>query len=127
MFFSRPLFQAVTKATTGLTGIPVHSNPRPHLIQTYNNTLKALSRLPASAVYRQATESLTQQRLTIVESTENVEEIETKIGSGQIEQVILQAEDELKLVGKMEEWKPWEALETPIPKGQWEYNSSNRE
>ncbi|KAF7724303.1 hypothetical protein EC973_001149 [Apophysomyces ossiformis] len=127
MFFSRPLFQAVAKATTGLTGIPVHPNPRPHLIQTYNNTLKALSRLPASAVYRQATESLTQHRLSIVESTENVDEIESKIGSGQIEEVILQAEDELKLVGKMEEWKPWEALETPIPEGQWKYNSNHRE
>ncbi|KAI8379514.1 ETC complex I subunit conserved region-domain-containing protein [Radiomyces spectabilis] len=121
MFFSRPLFQAVTKASTGLTGIPVHPNPRPHLIQTYNNTLKALSRLPSHAVYRQATESMTQQRLSIVESTENIDEIEQKIDGGQIEEVILQAEDELKLVGKMEEWKPWEPLETPAPKDQWTY------
>lgn len=93
------------------------------MIQTYNQTLEALSRLPTTAVYRQATEALTQHRLSIVESTENVDEIEAKIDVGQIEEIILQAQDELKLVGKMEEWKAWESLETPIPEGQWQYPS----
>ncbi|CAO3644826.1 unnamed protein product [Cunninghamella echinulata] len=92
MFYSRRLLQAATKVTTGLTGIPVHPNPRPHLIQTYNNTLSALSRFPAHAVYRQATESFTKNQLSIVEFTEDVNEIETKIGGGQIEELILQAE-----------------------------------
>lgn len=91
------------------------------MIQTYNTTLEALTRIPTTAVYRQATESLTQQRLAIVESTENVEEIESKIDVGQIEEIIIQAEEELKLVAKMEEWKAWEPLETPIPQGQWVY------
>jgi NADH dehydrogenase (ubiquinone) 1 alpha subcomplex subunit 5 len=91
------------------------------LIQTYNTTLEALTRIPSTAVYRQATESLTQQRLSIVESTENIEEIESKINVGQIEEVIIQAEEELKLVAKIEEWKAWEPLETPIPQGQWVY------
>ncbi|KAL9544547.1 hypothetical protein MBANPS3_007564 [Mucor bainieri] len=121
MLFNRPLFQAVTKASTRLAGIPVHQNPRPHLIQTYNTTLEALTRIPSTAVYRQATESLTQQRLSIVESTENIEEIESKINVGQIEEVIIQAEEELKMVAKIEEWKAWEPLEAPIPKGQWVY------
>jgi NADH dehydrogenase (ubiquinone) 1 alpha subcomplex subunit 5 len=80
-----------------------------------------LTRIPSTAVYRQATESLTQHRLNIVESTENIEEIETKIDVGQIEEVIIQAEEELKMVAKIEEWKAWEELETPIPQGQWVY------
>lgn len=101
--------------------MPVHPNPRPHLIQTYNSTLEALKRIPPTAVYRQATESFTQQRLSIVESTENVDEIESKINVGQIEEIIMQAEDELKLVGKIEEWKAWEPLETAAPEGQWVY------
>ncbi len=42
---------------------------------------------------------------------------------GQIEEIILQAKDELNLVGKMEEWKAWEQLEVPIPEGQWQYPS----
>ncbi|CAO3643175.1 unnamed protein product [Cunninghamella blakesleeana] len=122
MFYSRRLLQAATKVTTGLTGIPVHPNPRPHLIQTYNETLSVLSRFPAHAVYRQSTESFTKNRLAIVEATENVDEIESKIAGGQIEELILQAEDELKLVNKMEQWKPWEELEVPIPdNGQWVY------
>ncbi|KAI9497541.1 ETC complex I subunit conserved region-domain-containing protein [Zychaea mexicana] len=122
MFFTRPLLQAAKKATTGLTGISVHPNPRPHLIQTYNKTLEALSRLPTHAVYRQSTESLTQHRLAVIEATEDVTQIEEAINNGQIEELIIQAEDELKLIGKMEEWKPWEPLEVPIPKGQWQYN-----
>lgn len=63
----------------------------------------------------------------MVESTEDVAEIEKKLNCGQIEELIMQAEDELKLVGKMEEWKPWEPLEVPVPKGQWEYANANRE
>jgi len=112
----------VTKKTTGIFGLPVHPNPRPHLIKTYNDTLAALSRLPTVAVYRQATEALTKHRLSIVESTENVSEIEKKIDAGQIEQIITQAEDELRLVPKVEEWKPWEPLQEPPPKGQWDYS-----
>lgn len=83
-----------------------------------------MSRLPASAVYRQATESMTQHRLSIVEGNEDVSEIEKAIDNGQIEELIIQAEEELKLVGKMEEWKPWEPLEVHIPKGQWVYSRS---
>ena len=96
----------LSNQTTGIFGLPVHPNPRPHLIKTYNATLAALSRLPTVAVYRQATEALTKHRLSIVESTENISEIEEKIDAGQIEQIITQAEDELRLVAKVEEWKP---------------------
>ncbi|KAI8992060.1 ETC complex I subunit conserved region-domain-containing protein [Mycotypha africana] len=121
MRFTRTLFQAVTKPSTGIAGLKVHRNPRPHLIQTYNSTLEVCSRLPTTAVYRQTTEAITKHRLAVVESTENIEEIETKINVGQIEEIIEQAEDELGLAKKVEEWKPWEPLEVPIPPGQWVY------
>lgn len=68
--------------------------------------MRALTKLPSTSVYRQATESFTKQRLKIVEGTKEIVEIENKINCGQIEELIVQAEDELKLVGKMEEWKP---------------------
>jgi NADH dehydrogenase (ubiquinone) 1 alpha subcomplex subunit 5 len=32
----------------------------------------------------------------------------------------VQAEDELKLAGKMKEWKAWEPLAVPAPANQWE-------
>ncbi|KAL1919265.1 uncharacterized protein VTP21DRAFT_1957 [Calcarisporiella thermophila] len=121
MHLTRALFSVVKKTTTGIYGIPVHPNPRPHLIETYRKTLTALERLPPSAVYRQATTSITQQRLAIVEANEDIQDIEEKLDAGQIEEAIMQAEDELSLVGKMEEWKAWEPLEVEPPARQWEY------
>ncbi|CAI2190481.1 9579_t:CDS:2, partial [Funneliformis geosporum] len=119
MQITRHLMKAAQKATTGIFGLAVHPNPRTHLIKTYKQTLSALTHIPPTAIYRQATEALTQKRLEIVESTTNIQEIEEKAGAGQIEEVIWQAEDELKLVAKMEEWKPWEPLEVEPPKEQW--------
>jgi len=42
------------------------------------------------------------------------------INSGQIEELIKQANDELALIPKMSEWKPWEPLAVQPPTGQWE-------
>ncbi|KAI9591293.1 ETC complex I subunit conserved region-domain-containing protein [Syncephalis fuscata] len=118
MFATRRLFQAI-KQSTSIHGLPVHPNPRPHLIEVYQKTLEALKPIPSSAVYRQATEALTKQRLNVIERVESVEEIERTLDAGQIEEVIEQAEDELNLIPKMIEWKAWESLEVPAPEGQW--------
>lgn len=91
--------------STGITGLAVHPNPRAHLVSVYKDTLKSLERLPSHSVYRQATEALTSQRLGVVESTEDISKIEATLGAGQIEEVIVQAEDEAKLVPEMEKWK----------------------
>ncbi|KAG0344354.1 hypothetical protein BG005_001871 [Podila minutissima] len=121
MFATRRLFSAVTKKSTGIYGLPVHPNPRPQLISLYNDTLKALEQIPKHAVYRQATAAMTQHRLNVVQGTEDIAKIEETIDAGQIEEVVVQAVDELKIVGKMVEWKAWEPLETPAPKDQWNY------
>ncbi|PKY47447.1 hypothetical protein RhiirA4_522596 [Rhizophagus irregularis] len=126
MQVTRHLMKAAQKATTGIFGLAVHPDPRPHLIKTYNKTLSALTHIPPTAVYRQATEATTKHRLKIAESTKNIQEIEEKIDAGQIEELIVQAEDELKLVAKMEEWKPWESLEVETPRGQWVYEKSEK-
>ncbi|OLL24179.1 putative NADH dehydrogenase [ubiquinone] 1 alpha subcomplex subunit 5, mitochondrial [Neolecta irregularis DAH-3] len=117
------LFRILRSAakSTGLTGLMSHPNPRPALVDLYKQTITRLSALPDHAVYRQSVESITLERLKVVEETEDVEEIEKKLGSGLIEELIHQAQDELYLIGKMEEWKPWEELEAPAPDGQWEY------
>ena len=54
---------------TGLTGLTTHPSPRPALVYTYRQTLKKLSQIPKGSVYRQSVEAITQQRLSIVEST----------------------------------------------------------
>ncbi|KAF9285500.1 hypothetical protein BGZ72_010687 [Mortierella alpina] len=121
MFATRRLLNAVTKKSTGIYGLPVHPDPRPQLITLYNDTLKTLEKFPEHAVYRQATAALTNHRLSVVQGTEDITKIEESIDAGQIEEVVVQAVEELKLAGKMLEWKPWEPLETPAPKDQWNY------
>lgn len=71
--------------------------------------------MPSSSIYRKATEALTKQRIAIVESTEDVSEIEQQIGSGLAEELIHTAQDELSLAEKMIKWKPWEPLEETAP------------
>ncbi|KAG0262439.1 hypothetical protein BG011_010156 [Mortierella polycephala] len=121
MFATRRLLSAVTKKTTGIYGLPVHPDPRPQLINIYNDTLKTLEKIPEHAVYRQATAAMTNHRLNVVKSTEDISKIEETLDAGQIEEVVVQAVDELKIAGKMLEWKAWEPLETPAPKDQWNY------
>jgi len=38
--------------------------------------------------------------------------MEKELGCGQLEQLIIQAKDELGLIAKMKDWKPWD-----VPKG----------
>ncbi|KAG0230620.1 hypothetical protein BGW42_000825 [Actinomortierella wolfii] len=121
MFATRRLFSAVTKKTTGIYGLPVHPDPRPHLISIYKDTLVQLEKIPSHAVYRQATAALTNHRLNVVEANEDIGKIEEQLDCGQIEEIVVQAVEERKLIDKMLEWKPWEPLETPAPKDQWNY------
>ncbi len=116
------LIKAAKGNPTGLTGLLQHPNPRPALITLYNITLQNLKKdFPEHSVYRQATEGFTKKRLDVVQSTEVVEEIEQKIGGGLIEELIVQANDELELAKKMAEWKAWEDLEERPLEDQWTY------
>jgi NADH dehydrogenase (ubiquinone) 1 alpha subcomplex subunit 5 len=141
---TRPLFQAVRKTTTGLTGLSVHNDPLPALTATYERTLSALGALPPASVYRQGVEALTQRKLGLVKSAAgDIAQAEAALDEGQIEEALVIAEDELKLVGKMAEWKAyvfpcflwllepniravnrWEPLEEQPQPGQWEYFGS---
>ena len=49
---------------------------------------------------------MTNHRLDVVKSTEDIAKIEETLDAGQIEEVVVQAVEELKLAGKMLEWKP---------------------
>ncbi|KAF8501922.1 Ndufa5, NADH-ubiquinone oxidoreductase subunit [Gautieria morchelliformis] len=118
---TRPLFTAL-KASTGLTGLAVHPNPLPALRQTLESTLETLSTIPVHSVYRQATTTITQRKLGILDRADgNLSAVEKEIDQGQIEEVLKAAEDELSLARKMIEWKAWESLaEEPVP-GQFDY------
>ncbi|KAG7099246.1 hypothetical protein E1B28_001109 [Marasmius oreades] len=119
--FTRPLYQ-VTKTTTRITGLAVHPHPLSALAQVYESTLTALNNIPTTSVYRQGVEALTLRKLSIVKTANgDITAVEKQLEEGQIEESLHIAEDELSLVGKMAEWKPWEPLEEKPEPGQWEY------
>lgn len=57
----------------------------------------------------------------LVFQTTEVQDLEERIGCGQAEELIFQAESELSLARKMLNWKPWESLIAQAPKGQWDW------
>ncbi|KAK4838284.1 hypothetical protein QYF36_012597 [Acer negundo] len=122
---ARPLMAKV-KETTGIVGLEVVPNAREVLINLYNKTLNEIKAVPEDEGYRKAVESFTRHRLEVCQKEEDLEKIEESIGCGQVEELIEEAQDELKLIGKMIEWDPWgvpddyecEVIENdaPVPK-----------
>lgn len=116
------LVKAASGNPTGLTGIYQHPNPRPALIALYNHTLTVLDKkFPKESVYKQSVEALTKNRLKIVQEEEITENIENKIGGGLIEEIIIQAHEELGLANELSLLKCWEELEEKPLDDQWVY------
>ncbi|RPD82592.1 NADH2 dehydrogenase [Lentinus tigrinus ALCF2SS1-7] len=120
--FTRPLFTAVTKRSTGIVGLKVHHDPLPELKKTYEATLQTLSAIPQTSVYRQGTEALTLHKLKVLERANgDIAAVEKELDEGQIEESLDIAQDELGVANKMLEWKAWEPLEEKPEPGQWQY------
>lgn len=112
---------AIKKTTTGLTGLAVAKNPHHTLGVLYSKILTTLKKMPETAAYRKHTEAIINERCELLKSTASVEEAERKINCGQIEEVIVQAQNELILARKMLTWKPWEPLIKQPPPNQWSW------
>ncbi|XP_032498947.1 NADH dehydrogenase [ubiquinone] 1 alpha subcomplex subunit 5 [Phocoena sinus] len=109
------------KKTTGLVGLAVCESPHERLKILYTKILDVLGQIPKNAAYRKYTEQITDERLSMVKAEPNVKKLEEQLQGGQIEEVILQAENELSLARKMVQWKPWEPLvEEPLA-NQWKW------
>ncbi|KAM6152600.1 NADH dehydrogenase [ubiquinone] 1 alpha subcomplex subunit 5 [Erethizon dorsatum] len=111
----------VLKKTTGLVGLAVCETPHERLRILYAKILGVLDQIPKNAAYRKYTEQITNERLATVKAEPDVKKLEDRLQLGQIEEVILQAENELSLARKMMQWKPWEPLVEEPPANQWKW------
>lgn len=99
---ARPLMMmAKVKDTTGIVGLDVVPNAREVLIGLYNRTLDEIKAVPEDEGYRKAVESFTRHRLKVCREEEDWEAIEKRLGCGQVEELIEEAQDELKLIDRM--------------------------
>ena len=87
----------------------------------FSKNLRALAKMPLDYPYRKNTESIINERVAIMKQSNTIEEAEKKIGMGQIEEVIIQAENELVLSRRILEWKCWEPLAEEAPANQWKW------
>ncbi|KAF4025409.1 hypothetical protein G4228_017470 [Cervus hanglu yarkandensis] len=109
------------KKTTGLVGLAVCETPHERLKILYTRILDVLGHIPKNAAYRKYTEQITNEKLSMVKAEPDVKKLEERLQGGQIEEVILQAENELSLARKMIQWKPWEPLVEEPPASQWKW------
>ena len=96
-----PALLARPKTTTGIVGLDVVPDAKPVLLDLYAKTLSILETVPAEAEYRKVIEGYMKSRVAVLESTDDIPTIEAKIGGGQVEQLIQQAQDELSLIPKL--------------------------
>jgi NADH dehydrogenase (ubiquinone) 1 alpha subcomplex subunit 5 len=89
------------KQTTGIVGLDVEPEARKVLIGLYTRALDEIKAVPEDEGYRKAVESFTRHRLQICQEEDDWKRIEDRIGCGQVEELIEEAQDELKLIGKM--------------------------
>lgn len=95
------MMMARVKETTGIVGLDVVPNAREVLIGLYSKTLKEIQAIPEDEGYRKAVESFTRHRLKVCQEENDWGAIEKRLGCGQVEELIEEAEDELKLIDKM--------------------------
>ncbi|XP_015585007.1 NADH dehydrogenase [ubiquinone] 1 alpha subcomplex subunit 5 [Cephus cinctus] len=113
------------KKTTGLTGLAVSIQPHYFLSVLYSKVLRALEKLPQDYIYRQQTEEIIRERAAILKNNPDWRDVEAKIGCGQMEELMIQAENELRLAKNMVQWKPWEQPEMQEPPNQWKWPPHN--
>lgn len=112
------------KQSTKLAGLPVCKNPAHVLTLLYGKIIRVLNKMPASSAYRRYTEEVVSTRAAIVAACPCPADIEEKIGCGQAEELIVQAEKELLLAKNLLLSKPWEPLITKPEPGQWAWPPS---
>ena len=105
----------------------------------YGKLLRTLEKMPETAAYRLNTQEQVKSRADALERNKgDMSALEAEIGCGQVlwsschipqkennvsqvEELMVQAENELILARKFVKWKPWEPLVEKAPKNQWQW------
>ncbi|KAK9830450.1 hypothetical protein WJX72_011824 [[Myrmecia] bisecta] len=95
------------KQTTGIVGLDVDPKAREHLGSKLQDILDALKVIPEDAQYRINVEAVVRHRQQAVSSEASDQEVEAQLEL-QLEQLIKECNEELWLIPKMAEWKPWD-------------------
>ncbi|CAK5046763.1 unnamed protein product [Meloidogyne enterolobii] len=106
---------------TGLCGLYVNTHPHKDLSEIYVRILRVLDLMPKDYPYRQTTEQIVKERFGHVNSTDDIQILEEKIGMGQIEEVIEQALNELEAARTLVHYKAWEPLVEAPDEYQWRW------
>lgn len=109
--YSTSHISRATKMTTGIAGLPVVPNAREVLISLYIRTIEQANAYTSAGGrnYNDQITILSKYRLDICEQNDQDATIENLIQCGQMEELILQAEEELELLTVVNtEFKPWE-------------------
>ena len=96
------------KISTGQAFMDVEPFPRMKLMKLYYLILQELSDLPDEYGYKYYSRELTRFRMKVVDENESIRAIEEKIAGGIVEELIMAAHNELKLLRIMAKWRPWE-------------------
>lgn len=114
MFFrslSRLAFSTSSnKISTGITGLQADPSARSNLLKLYTEFKEKLSQLPEDYAYRKGMLAVLENRSKMIKNESFSDlDLETEIGEGQLEELVEQAQDEIKLLEKLSnDWKPWE-------------------
>lgn len=108
---TQALRMAVTKTSTGLVGLAVDPNGRVNYINMGKKILDRVKKIPPHAQYRKDVEAIFSYRLKVCEENEDEEKIEQTIALGQLEEMIEEGKDELKLIDMYYDAKMWEVVD----------------
>lgn len=105
------LIRSYHKETTGIVGLPMNERAREDLKDRIGSILEALEShgIPSTAAYRQTIEERCREKMKALMVHETTDEELEKLFGRQLEQEIKLCDDELSLIPKMAEWKPWAA------------------
>ena len=98
------------KLSTGIAYLDVEPFPRMKLMKLYYLILQEVRKLPEEYPYKYMVREMTHYRMKVVDENMSIRAIEKTISHGLVEELIVQAHNELKLMRLMNQWRPWEGF-----------------